>query len=862
MHVYHYGAYEVSALRRLAGRHGTREEIVDGLLRSGVLIDLYEVVRHGLLLGEPSYSIKNVERLYRPKRDTEVGKGDQSVAAYNSWLDAPDGPDASTSETLRSLAEYNRDDCESTRALADWLWKLRCERCGQPPAAPTASEAAGTPDEASPEAAEGEAAGEGDADLPRVVDEEAAVARLEALLCDKGVRWSETSVLCDAEVRETLSGMLRFHRREAKPQWWRRYEWIALPPAELVADPRTLGELHRTEREPFKSAPRKRRLAYEYRWAHSQQSNLCEASNVVLRDDAPFMVGAVLGAPGNGAAAEATALTNDSGEEPRSLGATLLSLDRTTGLAIIECGQEPPQQLSVLPNEFVDGAPVARALRQVAAAMVAEPTTRTALGELLARRRPTVALPSAAAHAAADGTPPAEGPMAPVCAGEDVVDAAVARVLALRRSYLCVQGPPGTGKTYTAARCIAALVAQGRRVGVMAVSHRAVTHLMRQSLELIAEAHGRRGAPGEPVDGHGTITRDVRSCAAVRLGGSAEELDELKRVCAAASEGARGSKGDGVGRAGTILSVRQLSGASGLKKGGLAAAELLVGGTAWAMASEELCAQLDVLFIDEAGQLPLAQLAGASRSAQSLVLLGDQMQLPAPTEGHHPAASGASCLEYLLQGAETVPPALGLFLPTSYRLHPALCELVSRLSYRGKLKPHAATAARKIALAPVGSSELVRRALGDLPRAPQTSPELPRAPVATQRSPTLCVAGVAHVPVEHEGNSQASTEESVLMIVLIAPIATECRGLPQLAGEHGGGGAHRVALQGAAARRARVRERAPPASARGPARGRAVQSASARARGGSPAPRARGHSRSLPGAGGPRRAALLVPLGL
>jgi len=149
----------------------------------------------------------------------------------------------------------------------------------------------------------------------------------------------------------------------------------------------------------------------------------------------------VLGTSGNGAAAEATALTtapiDGSGEELRSLGATLLSLDRTTGLAIIECGQEPPQQLSVLPNEFVDGAPVARALRQVAAAMVAEPTTRTALGELLARRRPTVALPSAAADAAADGTLQAEGPMAPVCAGEDVVDAAVASVLALRRSYLC-----------------------------------------------------------------------------------------------------------------------------------------------------------------------------------------------------------------------------------------------------------------------------------------------------------------------------------------------------------------------------------------------------------------------------------------
>ena len=55
------------------------------------------------------------------------------------------------------------------------------------------------------EAAEGEAAAEGDAGLPQVVDEEETeVARLEALLCDRDVSWPETSVLCDTEVRETL----------------------------------------------------------------------------------------------------------------------------------------------------------------------------------------------------------------------------------------------------------------------------------------------------------------------------------------------------------------------------------------------------------------------------------------------------------------------------------------------------------------------------------------------------------------------------------------------------------------------------------------------------------------------------------
>lgn len=91
MHVYHYGAYELTALRRLAGRYGTREAEVDALLRGEVLVDLYDTVRHSMLLGEPRYSIKNVERLYRSSsggRDTAVAKGDQSVAVYAGWLDA------------------------------------------------------------------------------------------------------------------------------------------------------------------------------------------------------------------------------------------------------------------------------------------------------------------------------------------------------------------------------------------------------------------------------------------------------------------------------------------------------------------------------------------------------------------------------------------------------------------------------------------------------------------------------------------------------------------------------------------------------------------------------------------------------
>ena len=48
MHVYHYAPYEKTALLRLAGRHGVGEDVVDQLLRDGVLVDLYATVRRGL----------------------------------------------------------------------------------------------------------------------------------------------------------------------------------------------------------------------------------------------------------------------------------------------------------------------------------------------------------------------------------------------------------------------------------------------------------------------------------------------------------------------------------------------------------------------------------------------------------------------------------------------------------------------------------------------------------------------------------------------------------------------------------------------------------------------------------------------
>jgi predicted RecB family nuclease len=85
MHIYHYAAYEVTALRRLMGRYGTREAEVDSLLRNEVFVDLYTIVRQGLRVGAADYSLKSLERLYRASRTGEVTTAGASLVFYDRW---------------------------------------------------------------------------------------------------------------------------------------------------------------------------------------------------------------------------------------------------------------------------------------------------------------------------------------------------------------------------------------------------------------------------------------------------------------------------------------------------------------------------------------------------------------------------------------------------------------------------------------------------------------------------------------------------------------------------------------------------------------------------------------------------------
>ena len=121
-HIYHYAAYEITALRRLATRHGIGEARLDQWLRERRFVDLYAVVRGGIFASEPSYSLKDMEAFYDMPRTGEVTTAGASIIAYEKWRDTGDAG------ILAEIEDYNRMDCVSTERMRDWLLEIRPER--------------------------------------------------------------------------------------------------------------------------------------------------------------------------------------------------------------------------------------------------------------------------------------------------------------------------------------------------------------------------------------------------------------------------------------------------------------------------------------------------------------------------------------------------------------------------------------------------------------------------------------------------------------------------------------------------------------------------------------------------------------
>ncbi|ASJ70916.1 TM0106 family RecB-like putative nuclease [Granulosicoccus antarcticus] len=603
MHVYHYANYEIAACQRLMGRYGTREHELDELLRADVFVDLYVVVQQSLQIGEPRYSIKNVERLYRGGRDTDVGSGGDSVVVYEHWRErhqaGVEGDTWQNSETLNSIRNYNIDDCNSTQELVDWLRERQQEH------GITIQLETG--------------------DSQEVIPDQVVSARLEMrdrLLLNADTQRKAEDYMT-AAVSENMAGLLEFHRREAKPAWWRYFDRHSSTPEQLMHDPACLAKCLRTGREPFKPTERARNLAYEYDFGTMQDFK---------------------GLPA------AVELLDERGDNDKPLRATVLHAlsDFAQGRLVLQSAKELPTTVTLIPNEFINPAPIPDAIDAVVEQWLERSDETGSIDDFLFRRAPRFKQPRPGAIAYGDTS-------------EERLAATIEAVLDLDDSYLTIQGPPGCGKSYTGARIIAALCAQGCKIGISSNSHAAIQNLMTGAARY-CQAQG----------------------VAARFLCSRQPDDELVQLGA------------------ELFSNSKL------------AAELapatVVGTTAWGFARNDLAGEFDYLLIDEAGQVSVANLLAMSRSARNLVLLGDQMQLGQPSQGSHPAESGLSVLEYLLKGQPTIDENMGVFLGTTYRMHSHINRYVSQRFYDGRLKSVAQTDARELLPDEARLPELDRKA--------------------------------------------------------------------------------------------------------------------------------------------------------
>src|SRR5678816_4286208 len=87
LHVYHFSPYEPAALKRLMGRYATREDEVDGLLRAGVFVDLYGILKQTLRASVERYSLKDLEIFFGFDRSTDLRDARKSLTALEYALE-------------------------------------------------------------------------------------------------------------------------------------------------------------------------------------------------------------------------------------------------------------------------------------------------------------------------------------------------------------------------------------------------------------------------------------------------------------------------------------------------------------------------------------------------------------------------------------------------------------------------------------------------------------------------------------------------------------------------------------------------------------------------------------------------------
>jgi predicted RecB family nuclease len=630
MHVYHYAPYETTAFKRLMGRYATRESSLESFLRGGRFVDLYAVVRQGLRAGIERYSIKNLEPLYGFLRAVPLDSARRGLRAFEYALAIGD-VGALTIEVRGIVEGYNRDDCVSTFRLRDWLEELRRGEIDKGKEIPRREAKPSEPSEALTEHQQ----------------------QIEALRAQLVVGINDVPAANTIEhARWLLAQLLDFHRRENKAGWWRFFTLCDSTDEELIDEKDAIAGLVHDRRVEIvlraNSTTPTGSVIDRYSYP-LQEMEIRRGGKLKTRDKLTF------------------------GE--------VVAVDRSSRTIDVKKGKA---QADAHPTAFFTHAHVSTNVLEEAIAVVgqcvagatacdgANGIARTLLLREVPRLKSGAFLQPKDAHGS---------------------DFAVSIVGELRDTVLAIQGPPGSGKTYTGARMICALVEQGKKVGIMASSHKVISNL----LAGVSKESSKRGS-------------QVR-IAQKTLG---DDGDAAPDAIAHTSDN---------GEALRLLANRETD---------------VLGGTAFMWARADFVSSVDVLFVDEAGQVSLANAIAVSAAANSMVMLGDPQQLDQPQQGSHPDGVELSALQHMLGSNSTMPPDRGIFLEETWRLSPAICAFTSEVFYESRLKSRDDLGNQAL----TGVAELSGNAL-------------------------WCI------DVEHDGRTSSSDEEVEVIVALVARLASD-----------------------------------------------------------------------------------------
>ena len=454
-HIYHYASYEVTALKRLAMRHGIFEQEVAWLVTTGRLVDMFNIVRNSMIIGEESYSIKKLERHYKFVRSSDVQKASASIDEYDRWRELDSlSKDLTLSEEDRAkvseeadqvykeLRLYNLEDVWSTRELYRWLEAIpgACSKYGEPqPGDPKPEDTDRTPSKSERELAE----------LQAQTKE----------LFDIVANWDWGKDL-DADYRAqiwlALTHSILFYKRE-EVMFWADIAIRMLMDDEALEGERTAASISEVV-EVGRETKIRREDGSPY---------VLVTYNAYLPDKCLYMpeknADVVIRYRGEG------------NKQMRDFGKIAEVVDSAiTFTRTIKNGSD-----SKIPDAVIDAtyySPIAKqtALQKLANEIAEQWVTplnpapnMPAIMDLLMRRPPK--LKDISELPAADTN--------------DYLPAVKQAVHALDNSVLAIQGPPGSGKTYLASRTIVSLLKAGKRIGVTANSHSAIENLLEACIE-------------------------------------------------------------------------------------------------------------------------------------------------------------------------------------------------------------------------------------------------------------------------------------------------------------------------------------------------------------------------------------------